>query len=173
MITELKSVRDVWKKMPTERHARLFLVNAIWGDDRFCPHCGSLSLRRAVHPCAPACISASRGMPPPVHRSHEDAAPRVEAGYPDLDRRDVPRADLLQRHFFGLDVAHSRCKPEYRVEAWPCDPRADGRSAGHCRSNVGSGRGHRGISARKSHPTERIQFMDKVRSLLADMQPHD
>ena len=30
MITELKSVRDVWKKMPTERHARLFLENAIW-----------------------------------------------------------------------------------------------------------------------------------------------
>ena len=45
MITELKSVRDVWKKMPTERHARLFLENAIWGDDRFCPHCGSLSSR--------------------------------------------------------------------------------------------------------------------------------
>jgi hypothetical protein len=45
MINELKSVRDVWKKMPTERHARLFLENAIWGDDRFCPHCGSLSSR--------------------------------------------------------------------------------------------------------------------------------
>lgn len=45
MITELKSVRDVWKKMPTERHARLFLENAIWGDDRFCPHCGSLRSR--------------------------------------------------------------------------------------------------------------------------------
>ena len=45
MITEVKSVRDVWKKMPTERHARLFLENAIWGDDRFCPHCGSLKSR--------------------------------------------------------------------------------------------------------------------------------
>lgn len=45
MITELKSVRDVWKKMPTERHARLFLENAIWGDDRFCPHCGSARRR--------------------------------------------------------------------------------------------------------------------------------
>ncbi len=31
--------------MPTERHARLFLENAIWGDVRFCPHCGSLSFR--------------------------------------------------------------------------------------------------------------------------------
>lgn len=31
--------------MPTERHARLFLENAIWGDDRFCPHCGGLSSR--------------------------------------------------------------------------------------------------------------------------------
>lgn len=45
MITELKSVRDVWRKMPTQRHARLFLENAIWGDDRFCPHCGSLNWR--------------------------------------------------------------------------------------------------------------------------------
>lgn len=45
MITELKSVHDIWKRMPTERHARLFLENAIWGDDRFCPHCGSLSSR--------------------------------------------------------------------------------------------------------------------------------
>jgi len=36
MITELKSVRDIWKRMPTERHARQFLKNAIWGDDRFC-----------------------------------------------------------------------------------------------------------------------------------------
>lgn len=24
---------------------RLFLKNALWGDDRFCPHCGSLSSR--------------------------------------------------------------------------------------------------------------------------------
>ncbi|MBO9424722.1 transposase [Labrenzia sp. R4_1] len=31
--------------MPTERHAQLFLENAIWGDDRFCPHCGSLKSR--------------------------------------------------------------------------------------------------------------------------------
>lgn len=45
MITELKSVRDVWKKMPTERHARLFLEGAIWCHDRFCPHCGSLNSR--------------------------------------------------------------------------------------------------------------------------------
>lgn len=45
MITELNSVRDVWKKMPTERHARLFLENAIWGENRFCPHCGSLRSR--------------------------------------------------------------------------------------------------------------------------------
>ena len=54
MITELKSVRDVWKKMPTEHHALVFLENAIWGDDRFCPHCGSLDSRplrsRSVRP---------------------------------------------------------------------------------------------------------------------------
>ncbi len=35
MITELKSLRDIWKRMPTERHARLFLEGAIWGDDGF------------------------------------------------------------------------------------------------------------------------------------------
>ena len=46
MITELKSVRDVWKKMPTERHARIFLEHAIWAGDRFCPHCGSLRSTR-------------------------------------------------------------------------------------------------------------------------------
>lgn len=46
MITELKSVRDVWKKMPTERHARIFLEQAIWAGDRFCPHCGSLRSTR-------------------------------------------------------------------------------------------------------------------------------
>ena len=46
MISELKSVRDVWKKMPTEHHARVFLENAVWGAGRFCPHCGSLRSRR-------------------------------------------------------------------------------------------------------------------------------
>lgn len=46
MITEPKSLRDIWKKMPTERHAPLVLEGAIWGDDRFCPHCGGLNWRR-------------------------------------------------------------------------------------------------------------------------------
>ncbi|SDW24831.1 IS1595 family transposase [Allgaiera indica] len=46
MITELKSVRDLWKKMPTERQARIFLEQAIWAGDRFCPHCGSLGSTR-------------------------------------------------------------------------------------------------------------------------------
>ena len=60
MITELKSVRDVWKKMPTERHARIFLEQAIGAGDRFCPHCGSLrsarfrgdSVRPGLYQCA-------------------------------------------------------------------------------------------------------------------------
>ncbi len=43
MITELKSVRDIWKKMPSERHARIFLEEMIWPSGRHCPHCGSLS----------------------------------------------------------------------------------------------------------------------------------
>lgn len=43
MITELKSVRDVWKKMPSKRHARIFLEEMIWPSGRHCPLCGSLS----------------------------------------------------------------------------------------------------------------------------------
>ncbi|APG46382.1 Transposase [Phaeobacter porticola] len=43
MITELKPVRDFWKKMPSERHARIFLEAMIWPSGRHCPHCGSLS----------------------------------------------------------------------------------------------------------------------------------
>lgn len=43
MITELKSVRDIWKKMPSEWHARIFLEAMIWPSGRHCPHCGSLS----------------------------------------------------------------------------------------------------------------------------------
>ncbi|TMM54550.1 transposase [Sulfitobacter sabulilitoris] len=46
MMTDLKSFRDVWTRVPTGSHARRFLVNAIWGDDRFCPHRGSLNPRR-------------------------------------------------------------------------------------------------------------------------------
>lgn len=61
MINELKSVRNVWKKMPTEHHARVFLERAIWGDDRFCPHCGSLRSRPlAALRCALASTSVPR-----------------------------------------------------------------------------------------------------------------
>ncbi len=42
MITELKSVWDIWKKMPSERLARIFLEEMIWPTGRHCPHCGSL-----------------------------------------------------------------------------------------------------------------------------------
>ncbi len=42
MIDEIKSVRDVWRKMPSEHHARVFLEELIWRGDRHCPHCGSL-----------------------------------------------------------------------------------------------------------------------------------
>lgn len=43
MITELKSVRDIWRKMPSQRHARIFLEARIWPSCRHCTHCGSLS----------------------------------------------------------------------------------------------------------------------------------
>jgi hypothetical protein len=56
MIAELKSVRDVWNKMPTERHARLFLEKAIWGDDRFCRHCGPK--RRRLRPLSLRCSAS-------------------------------------------------------------------------------------------------------------------
>ncbi len=42
MIHELKSVRDVWRRLPSEDHARKFLEELVWGEDRFCPHCGGL-----------------------------------------------------------------------------------------------------------------------------------
>jgi hypothetical protein len=75
MITELKSVRDIWKKMPSEHHARLFLEGAIWGDDRFCPHCGSLcsrplrsaSVRPGLYQCAEReCRKQFLAMPTPL-----------------------------------------------------------------------------------------------------------
>lgn len=43
MITELKSIPDIWKKMPSEMHARRFLENIIWSTGRHCPHCGSVA----------------------------------------------------------------------------------------------------------------------------------
>ena len=43
MITELKSIPDIWKRMPSEMHARRFLENLIWSTGRHCPHCGSVA----------------------------------------------------------------------------------------------------------------------------------
>ena len=42
MIEDLKSVRDVWRKMPSEAHARRFLEAMVWPSGRYCPHCVSL-----------------------------------------------------------------------------------------------------------------------------------
>ncbi len=42
VIHELKSVRDVWRRLPSEDHARKFLEELVWREDRVCPHCGSL-----------------------------------------------------------------------------------------------------------------------------------
>jgi transposase-like protein len=60
LISEIKSVRDVWRKMPSEHHARRFLEEMIWKGDRHCPHCGSLrstelqgsSTRPGLYQCA-------------------------------------------------------------------------------------------------------------------------
>ena len=43
MIDEIRSIADVWRKMPSELHARVFLEGLVWpGGQRFCPHCGSV-----------------------------------------------------------------------------------------------------------------------------------
>lgn len=42
LIDEIKSIQDVWRKMPSEHHARVFLEDLIWAGGRHCPHCGSL-----------------------------------------------------------------------------------------------------------------------------------
>jgi transposase-like protein len=56
MITELNSVRDIWKKMPSEHHGRIFLEVMIWPTGRYCPHCGS------VRSAALRCQSARAGL---------------------------------------------------------------------------------------------------------------
>lgn len=39
---EIKYLQDVWRKMPSEHHARVFLEDIIWACGRHCPHCGGL-----------------------------------------------------------------------------------------------------------------------------------
>lgn len=43
MITELKSIPDIWKRVPSEMRARRFLEGIIWSTGRHCPHCGSVA----------------------------------------------------------------------------------------------------------------------------------
>ncbi|CUH39470.1 Transposase [Jannaschia seosinensis] len=42
MIDEIKSIQDVWRKMPGEHHASVFLEDLIWVGGRHCLLCGSL-----------------------------------------------------------------------------------------------------------------------------------
>lgn len=37
---ELKALRDVWRRFPSEDHARRYLERLIWPTGRYCPHCG-------------------------------------------------------------------------------------------------------------------------------------
>lgn len=39
MLTEFRSIQDVWEQLPTEADARRFLEAAIWGEVPVCPHC--------------------------------------------------------------------------------------------------------------------------------------
>ena len=54
MLTEFRSLQDVWKKLPTEMDARRFLEDAIWHQGRFCPHCGSFNTGAITGPSARA-----------------------------------------------------------------------------------------------------------------------
>lgn len=40
MIDRIRSIADVWRKMPGEHHACVILEGLAWPEDRFCPHCG-------------------------------------------------------------------------------------------------------------------------------------
>jgi transposase-like protein len=42
MITELRSIGDIYTKMPSSDDARRFLEYLMWSDGRVCPHCGGL-----------------------------------------------------------------------------------------------------------------------------------
>ena len=46
VIDEIRSLSDVWRKMPSEHHARVFLEGLIWADGRYCPHCGGVRSTR-------------------------------------------------------------------------------------------------------------------------------
>ena len=54
MLTEFRSLQDVWKKLPTEMDARRFLEDAIWHQGRSCPHCGSFNTGAITGPSARA-----------------------------------------------------------------------------------------------------------------------
>jgi len=43
MITELKSIGDIYTKMASSNDARHFLEGLMWSNGRFFPHCGGLS----------------------------------------------------------------------------------------------------------------------------------
>ena len=46
VIDEIRSLPDVWRKMPSEHHARVFLEGLIWADGRHCLLCGGVRSTR-------------------------------------------------------------------------------------------------------------------------------
>lgn len=54
-----KSITDIFRRLPSEQHARRFLEELIWPNGRFCPHCGSVETtelkgartRRGLYQC--------------------------------------------------------------------------------------------------------------------------
>ena len=46
VIDEIRSLSDVWRKMPSEHHARMFLEGLVWADGRRCPLCGGVRSTR-------------------------------------------------------------------------------------------------------------------------------
>ena len=45
MVAVIRSIYDIYKRLPDEDAARDFLEEMIWTEGRFCPHCGSLDSR--------------------------------------------------------------------------------------------------------------------------------
>ena len=82
MVTELKSVRDIWKTMPSAHRRRVFLEEMILPTGRYSPHCGSVrsvalrcqSARAGLYQCsAPECRTQFTITPKtPIHSTKLD-----------------------------------------------------------------------------------------------------
>lgn len=116
MITELKSVRDIWKKMPSEHHRRVFLREMLWSTGHYCPHGGCvLSVALGCQSARAGAVSMLReGVSASVHRYNENANAFDQTGSSGLNRCDIPCADIQQGDIvcrFGADLGREPKRP--------------------------------------------------------------